>query len=210
MAQITDARFPASPTAPPRMTYEEFLSHPDVAVRAEWVDGEVIELSPTSNVDQDLADFLTALLRHFAEGRVGGIVRSTAFNMKTGPSLPGRQPDVLYVAPEHGDRLRESHLAGPADLAVEIVSPDSEARDRVQKLQEYEAGGVREYWVIDPRRRQADFYHLGSDARYRPIAVDDQGVFRSVVLSGLWLKVDWLWQRPLPPLLTVLKTWGLV
>ncbi len=69
---------------------------------------------------------------------------------------------------------------------------------------------MREYWLIDPGKRQADFYGLGSDGRYRAIAVDNQGIFRSTVLSGLWLKVDWLWQRPLPPLLTVLKAWGLV
>jgi len=30
------------------------------------------------------------------------------------------------------------------------------------------------------------------------------------VLKGLWLKVDWLWQRPLPRLKTVLKEWGLL
>jgi hypothetical protein len=30
------------------------------------------------------------------------------------------------------------------------------------------------------------------------------------VLDGLWLKVDWLWQEPLPPVLDVLKEWRLV
>jgi hypothetical protein len=30
------------------------------------------------------------------------------------------------------------------------------------------------------------------------------------VIEGLWLKVDWLWQDPLPTLMSVLKEWGLV
>ena len=36
------------------------------------------------------------------------------------------------------------------------------------------------------------------------------GIFHSEVLAGLWIKVDWLWQEPLPPLMSVLKEWGLV
>jgi hypothetical protein len=35
-------------------------------------------------------------------------------------------------------------------------------------------------------------------------------IYRSAVLDGLWLQVDWLWQDPLPPVLNVLREWGLV
>ena len=49
---------------------------------------------------------------------------------------------------------------------------------------------------------------FGHGGRYRPLPVDREGVFRSVVLDGLWLKTDWLWQRP--TLMAVLKAWGLV
>jgi hypothetical protein len=38
----------------------------------------------------------------------------------------------------------------------------------------------------------------------------EDGVFRSTVLKGLWLEVAWLWQRPRPPVLRVLKEWGLI
>ena len=64
--------------------------------------------------------------------------------------------------------------------------------------------------MFDPIRKQAEFYRLGPDGIYTPVAVDEDGIFRSEVLEGLWLKVDWLWQEPLPPLMSVLKEWGLV
>ena len=48
------------------------------------------------------------------------------------------------------------------------------------------------------------------NGRYYVVPVDAAGGARSRVLDGLWLEVDWLWQQPLPPLLTVLKRWGLV
>ena len=72
------------------------------------------------------------------------------------------------MSSEHLDRLENSHLAGPADLLVEVVSKDSVARDLVEKLREYEAAGIREYWVIDsrPNEARADFFVL-RDGRFR-------------------------------------------
>lgn len=121
----------------------------------------------------------------------------------------GREPDLLYLAPESLNRLREKYLDGPADLAVEITSPASRARDRGEKFYEYEAGGVREYWLLDPDREQAEFYVRDERGIYQLVPVRE-GVFESQVLPGLKLTVAWLWQDPLPPLLNVLKSWGLV
>jgi len=69
---------------------------------------------------------------------------------------------------------------------------------------------VREYWLIDPQRKQAEFYRRGQDGFYHLMPVGDDGIYRSVVLEGLWLRVNWLWQEPLPPLLSVLREWKLV
>jgi Uma2 family endonuclease len=192
------------------MTYEEFLAWADEDTWAEWVNGEVLLLTTASDRHQDLADFLTALLRHFVEAHQSGIVRSAPFQMKTGPDLPGREPDLLFIAATHLNRLKHTYLDGPADLVVEIMSPESRARDRGEKFYEYEQGGVREYWLLDPIRRQAEFYSLGPDGIYRLLAVDNDGIVRSAVLEGLWLRVEWLWQEPLPPLLRVLQVWGVV
>ena len=193
---------------PPRMTYEEFLEWADEDTLAEWVDGEVIMYSPAGNKHQDLADFLVSILRPFVEVHQLGVIRSAPFQMKLERS--GREPDLLFVAREHLDRLQETHLEGPADLAVEIVSPESARRDRVEKFYEYQAGGVREYWLIDPDRRWAEFYRLGEESRYEMVLGGGEGMYRSEVLSGFWLQVEWLWQEPLPRTLEVLQELGLV
>ena len=211
MVQELNTKQPATSPAssmPTKMTYKEFLAWADEDTLAEWVNNEVILLAPASRGHQDLMSFLTALLRHFVEDHQLGVVWSAPFQMKTGPDLPGREPDILFVAREHLERLEDTYLNGPADLVVEIISPDSRARDRGEKFYEYEEGDVREYWLIDPLRKQAEFYHLGEDGIYHPVPVRDDGIFRSVVLDGLWLKVEWLWQEPLPSLLSVLRAWG--
>lgn len=210
MAQeLKTERTASSQSSATRISYDEFLTTYD-GVQAEWVEGQVIELSPASSWHQDLADFFTALLRVFVEIHNLGIVRSAPFQMKLGPNLSGREPDVLFVASQNLDRLKDSHLAGPADLAVEIISPDSRARDRGEKFYEYEAAGVREYWLIDRPRRQAEFYVRGEDGIFRLAPPGADGVYHSEVLVGLGLRVEWLWQDPLPTLISVLREWRLI
>ncbi len=211
MAQEIKMRSTTAGAPPPgRMTYEEFLAWADEDTWAEWVDGEVIMMSPVSKLHQQLGLFLLLLLQHFVESHQLGTVLYEPFQMKTGPELPGRSPDIIFVRREHLDRLKENYLDGPADLVVEIISPESRARDRGEKFYEYEQGGVREYWLIDPDRKQAEFYQRGEDGIYRLVPVGEEGIYRSAVLEGLWSKVAWLWQDPLPPLMSILKEWGLV
>ena len=194
----------------PKMTYEQFLEWDFEDPHVEWVNGEVVVMVPVGDEHQDLGGFLLALLRHFAEAHDLGVVRYEPFNMKTGPDLPGRSPDILFLSNRNRSRLKKNHLQGPADLAVEIISPGSRGTDRGDKFYEYERGGVREYWLLDPERERAEFYQLGRDKQYHLLDLAGDGVFRSAVLKGLWLKVEWLWQRPLPKLLMILKEWGLV
>lgn len=186
------------PAPVPKITYEQFLAQTPEDAHVEWVNGEVVAMAPISNEHQNLSLFLLTLIQTFVTHRKLGIVRYEPFQMKTGPNLPGRSPDILFLANENRHRLKPVYLDGPADLVVEIISPDSRARDRGEKFYEYEEGGVREYWLVDPARKQAEFYLLGNDRLYHP-AVLTEGAFQSLVLKPLSLKIDLLWQDPLPP-----------
>lgn len=99
---------------------------------------------------------------------------------------------------ENVGRIEPTFVDGPVDLAVEIVSPDSVTRDNREKLAEYQAAGIPEYWIIDPRRSEARFYQLGEDGRYRLGPVDEDGIYTSQAVEGFRLRVSWLWQRPVP------------
>jgi Uma2 family endonuclease len=193
-----------------KMTYEEFLDWCDEDTLAEWVDGEIVITSPASRVHQDLAGFLAAVLRAYVEERGIGQIFIPPFQMKTGPDLPGREPDLLFMTKKTLKRLKQTYLDGPADLVVEIVSPDSRLRDRGEKLAEYEAGGVREYWVLDPTDRRGDFYVRAADGRYERKRSDDQGIYHSQVIDGLWLRERWFWKNPLPKVLSILRELGVV
>jgi len=190
-----------------KMTYEEFLAWADEDTLAEWVDGEVVMYSPASDRHQDMARFLTAVLSIYVETYGLGVIRPAPFQMKL---ERGREPDLLFVAREHLNRLKETYLDGPADLAVEIVSPESAGRDRGEKFYEYEQAGIPEYWLIDPQTERAEFYQLTAAGQYRLVLPDAEGIYRAAVLPDLWLRVAWLWQTPLPLVLDVVRELGLI
>lgn len=200
----TGGRLPAtheiSPTnyAPPRVAWEDYVRWALASESpSEWVDGEITEIMPPSVRHQFLVRFLFKLMDRIAGSlRCGEVMFEVQMRLRRRPS--GRTPDIIFVANEHLDRLKLTSLEGPADLAVEVVSPDSEVRDRREKYQEYEAAGIPEYWLIDDLRHEAHFFALGADGRYHDTPISDDGTHRSTVLPGLRLKVDWLWRDPLP------------
>ncbi len=191
-----------------KMTYEEFLEWADEDTHAEWVAGEVIVFMPPKRVHQRILNFLSVLLSAYARFFGLGEVLEAPFEMRLGRGKPSREPDLLFVARDHLDRLTEERLEGPADLVIELVSDSSVARDYEEKFREYVAAGVREYWICDPRpgRQQTSFYQLTAAGKYQAVLPDADGRYHALVLPGFWLEPGWLWEQPLPDPLTALAT----
>ncbi len=208
MAMQEQVVAPELPTPLPtgKVTFEEFLAWLDEDVRAEWVDGEIeLMTTPASLEHQVVGGFLYRLVAGFVEAGDLGTVLAPPFLVKLPLRPSGREPDLIFVAREHEARFQQTYLDGAPDLVLEMVSTDSVARDRGEKFAEYEAAGIPEYWLIDPDRRQADFYVMTERGLYQEASLDADGRLHSHVLPGFWIKPSWLWMRPLPPVATCLK-----
>ena len=189
-----------------RMTEEEFVEWCDEDTQAEWIEGEVIIMAPESDAHADLNGWLYILVRSFVEDRDLGVVRGPRTQIRIGPKRQRREPDLLFVAGIRRDIIRKNHVEGAPDLIVEIVSPDSVTRDWRDKFHAYAAAGVREYWVVDLLHKRLDVYRLG-DNGYEVIPETD-GVVRSAVLPGFFIRPKWLWQEPLPKVAEALGELG--
>ena len=119
-----------------------------------------------------------------------------------------RLPDILFVEESRRGLIRPTYLDGPPNLAIEVISPDSVTRDRRDKHAEYQAAGVREYWVIDPVGQQVDVFSLGDDGKFARVSEID-GVIRSTVLPGFPVRTAWLWRATRPKLRSVLRELGI-
>ena len=199
---------PDVPEALAEMSYDDFLRWEEAPEHTEWVDGKVYLMSPVTNLHAQVVKFLLRVISEFVDARRLGDVFFDPFQMKIGPNLPGRAPDIFFVKTVNLGRLKSLYYEGPADLVIEVISPGSRAVDRGKKFYEYEEGGVTEFWLIDPQRKEAEFLLLGADKMYHAAPLDNGGVYHSKALPGFWLKVAWLWEHPMPSVRNVLKELG--
>jgi len=179
------------------ISFEEYLEQSSETHICEWVDGKIINMPGASFEHQSLSKFLVTILNLFVVKNDLGEIVYSPFVMKLEAERRGREPDILFVSKEKTHLIKKNFLDGAADLVIEIISPESVGRDRGEKFVEYEAAGIKEFWLIDPTRKQAEFYNLNAEGFYRLANISD-GVFRSQVLPEFFLRVEWLWEKNLP------------
>lgn len=92
-------------------------------------------------------------------------------------------PDLQIFRRDRPHRLRESYFDGPADLVIEVVLPGHEVQDREVKARLYAAGGVPEYWVIDPAAHRVEVLKLNGGS-YIAQAPGPDGCHRSTVVPA--------------------------
>lgn len=201
---IPDAPF----VGPVRMTEEEFEAWCDEDTRAEWVDGEVVIMAAANYEHVALTTWLVAVLRAFADRKKLGELLGPDFQVRLGNQRRRRVPDLLFVDNSRRNLIGDKYLDGAPDMAIEIVSPDSGARDWREKYAEYEAAGVYEYWVIDPLARHVELYRLGECRRYTRVEAKD-GVLRFETLPGFFVPIAWLWSDGRPDVTEAMHALGL-
>lgn len=185
-----------------KLSEDEFLAWSDSDVKAEWVEGEVIVVPPATVVHSELTLFLVCTLGMFVEQQELGEVLGWRLMVRLSPRCR-RVPDVVFIAKEHLSNVLPTHLEGPPDLAIEVVSSESVERDWREKYYDYLAAGVREYWIIDPAHERVEAYKC-VEGKYEPIG-RDQGCIRSDVVPGFFLRDEWLWRDELPKVRDALK-----
>lgn len=176
-------------------------------LRAEWVGGRIELMSPVSFDHVDIQDWLISVLRTIVEQRDLGRVVSAEYAVRFGRLRRQRLPDIKFVVKSRLHLFKKNHLEGAPDLAVEIVSEDSQTRDRRVKFDEYRKAGVREYWIVDPLTRTVEVYVLRGKA-YERLEPGDDRWLASTVLPGFRVLPEWFWERP--SVVKTLRKLGLV
>lgn len=177
------------------VSWEEYMER-YAAHFCEWIGGTVISMSPIHAQHDKLSRYLATLFDTYFELRPIGELRQAPFVMRIPDNDLTREPDLQIILENNPHNLTDTYMSGPADICVEIVSPESIQRDHGAKFEEYEKAGVPEYWILDPIHRETRFYRMNAEGIYQPIDTDDY--YETPRLPGIRIHIPTLWSDPLP------------
>ena len=153
-----------------RYTYADYLTW-SCDERWELIDGVAYNMTPApSRRHQDVSIELAAQFKVFLRGKQCRVydapfdVRLPDPNETDQTTSTVVQPDLVVVC--DSAKLEDRGCKGAPDLVIEIISPDSVARDLKEKFRLYERAGVVEYWVVYPVEKMVMVFRRGSDGRY--------------------------------------------
>jgi Uma2 family endonuclease len=159
----------------PRVSFAELQAWPDTgrSVRYELYDGEVIVVALPIPRHQRVAMHVGEVLTDY-ERQTGGLVFPSPIDIVFS-EYDVVQPDVTFFRKErrHLVDMRAATHVRP-DLAVEVLSPSTAARDRGRKMAMFANYGVPEYWIVDPVNNTLEVHAL-RDAAFTLVGVFGDG-----------------------------------
>lgn len=158
------------PKSSDKYTYGDYLQWQQDE-RWEIIHGVPYLMSPAPSTEhQSISAMLVAKLVQFAANKPCRIFHAP-FDVR----LPRKnendeeidtvvQPDISVIC--NPNKLDEKGCKGAPDLVVEILSLSTAKKDLSEKFDLYEKSGVREYWVVFPKEKAMEVYHLNEEGIY--------------------------------------------
>ena len=177
-----------------KYTYQDYLKLPEEpGYRFEVLEGVLVKDPSPSVMHQRVSRRLIRVLEdYFSEIDPEGEVFFAPLDV-TFQEITVVQPDLLYISGKQGKLVEEARIDGPPTLVVEIISPSTNRKDRIQKRNIYRKYGVQHYWLVHPEEKTLECFVL-RDGTYSLVASGmDEDVVEHPDFSGLTVSLEKLW-----------------
>lgn len=130
------------------LSYEDYAAIND-GNRYELVSGQLELMSPAPSVTHQLMSI--ELIKRISQSCEAEYFILSAPVDVILSSSEVRQPDIILVSRKRINIISNRGVEGAPDLVVEILSPSSLKRDKIDKLKLYARYHIPEFWIVEPR-----------------------------------------------------------
>ena len=180
-------------TSSKTLTYEEWLTLPEVEGVEEVVNGEIRIMPPNKLPHAYTVENLADLLKATLDRRTVRVLVTTFGLVIRKEPLTTRVPDIgVFIRSNVVER--DGYIHSAPELVVEVLSPANTRSERAEKLQDYESLGVPEVWVVSPEAQTVEVLLLQNgrltttsllrDGQLKPTRFPDA----SVDIAAIWPK----------------------
>lgn len=164
-------------------TYQDYLELPDDRNRYEIIEGELIMSPSPTTIHQKVSLNIEVAIQSHLEKNAQGELFHAPCDVKLSETNVV-QPDIFFISNENKKIIADDNIQGAPDLIIEILSPSSAYYDLVEKKELYEKFGVKEYWIVDPKKHWAEIYVLKKGKYVLHQRAEKSASLRSTVLKG--------------------------
>jgi Uma2 family endonuclease len=167
-------------------TYEDWVKLPEDSWGYEIINGELTKSpSPMTNHQRVVANIAFELQVYLRSTQQGELIFAPMDVVLSNTNI--FQPDILFISNENSDIITEKNIQGAPDLIAEVLSPSTTYKDLFDKKELYEQFGVKEYWIIDPKREWVEVYTLNKSKYSLLQKIEKEGVITSKIFPELKL-----------------------
>ncbi len=161
-----------------KVSYDEFMEiYEKSNLRMEFINGEIFLLASPEAYHQEISGNLHLLFAKYLKDKKCKVYYApfdVHFRKKDFKEPDVMQPDLLIACDTENTINEKGRYMGTPTLVVEILSPSTRSKDMVDKLNTYMLSGVREYWIVDPKRKIILIYG------FQDLEIDD---FRNFIVT---------------------------
>ncbi|NLV16689.1 MAG: DNA-binding protein [Syntrophomonadaceae bacterium] len=179
-----------------KLTYQDYLDIPEEpGCRIEILEGVLVKEPSPSVIHQRASRKLQRILEdYFAEVDPEGEIFDAPLDV-TLFDFNVIQPDLFYVSGEQKRIVKDARIDGAPALVVEVISPSSGRKDRLQKMRIYQQARVQHYWLLDPQEKTLECF-AWRDGIYAVIASGmDEDIVEHPNFMGLSIELKALWSK---------------
>ncbi|MBF7081973.1 Uma2 family endonuclease [Desulfallas sp. Bu1-1] len=168
-------------------TYDDYLKLNDDN-QYELIGGKLILVPAPRLIHQKVARKLLQIIGTFIDdNNLGELYGAPIDVLLTEKDKP--QPDIIFISKDRLNVITEKNIQGAPDLVIEILSPSTVSRDRVEKSRLYYTHGVKEYWIVDPDAKIIEIFTPGEKSwnLFQSYSMEDTLV--SPLLPGLEIQL---------------------
>jgi Uma2 family endonuclease len=163
--------------------------------KMEFINGEIYFHSPVKLKHNEANGNIYKLLDTFCVENDLGTVGIEKLLVSL--SRNDYEPDVCFWKKSRAKDFTEDQMQFPApDLVVEVLSKSTATNDRTIKYEDYEAHGVKEYWIVDPTKQTIEQYVL-SHKKYELVFKGKDGNLESVAVKNFKIPVKAIFDKRL-------------
>ena len=185
-----------SPAYPPQrkvFTYQDYLDLPEDSHQHQVINGELVMTPAPYTIHQKTSRRIIEEFIDFLKTNSVGEVLYAPVDVVINETNVF-QPDILFVSDENSKIITQKNVTGPPDLVIEILSPSTGYYDLTEKKEIYAEFGVKEYWIVDPKKKWVEIYINETRKFKSEQRLEKSGILKSLTLSRFEIRMEKIFQ----------------